>query len=259
MAEICPATGAVGAEISGIDLSAINDADFRLLRDALDQYLVIRLRDQQLDRFQLSSLAREFGPHFIHPIVDSGLEDCPEVLQILREPEDQYMFGGECWHADVSWMKPAGYASILHALEIPDNGGDTCFSSTIAAFASLSPACQDMLRSLNAVHSYYWYERREQSPWVVEHPVVRKHPATGAEGLYVNRMFTSRFAGMTEQESAPMLNFLFDHMQAQDFCCRFRWQVGDVLIWDNRFCLHYPVNDFSGQRRRMIRTSTLEA
>ena len=137
MAEICPATGAVGAEISGIDLSAINDADFRLLRDALDQYLVIRLRDQQLDRFQLSSLAREFGPHFIHPIVDSGLEDCPEVLQILREPEDQYMFGGECWHADVSWMKPAGYASILHALEIPDNGGDTCFSSTIAAFCLL--------------------------------------------------------------------------------------------------------------------------
>ena len=85
MAEICPATGAVGAEITGIDLSEINDADFHRLRSALDQYLVIRLRNQQLDRFQLSSLAGRFGPHFIHPIVDSGLEDCPEVLQILRE------------------------------------------------------------------------------------------------------------------------------------------------------------------------------
>ena len=156
MTEVSPITGVIGADISGMDLSAMKDADYRLLRSALDQYHVIRLRDQQLDRFQLSSLARQFGPPFLHPIVNKGFDDCPEVLEILREPDDQTMFGGESWHADISWMNPVGYASILHALEIPTTGGDTCFASTIAAFASLSPACQDMLRSLSAVHSYYW-------------------------------------------------------------------------------------------------------
>lgn len=112
---------------------------------------------------------------------------------------------------------------------------------------------------MEAVHTYFWYERREGPGHTVTQPVVRTHPVTGRKGLYVNRMFTNRFNNMTVEESAPLLNYLFAHMERHDFSCRFRWQPGGVLLWDNRFTLHYPINDFSGQRRRMIRTTAMEA
>ena len=178
---------------------------------------------------------------------------------MLREPHQTVMFGGENWHADVTWMKPSGYVSILHGLELPTVGGDTAFASTIAAFATLSDGLKTFLRTLNAVHSYHWYERREDPDYAAIQPVVRHHPATGREGLYVNRMFTNRFENMTAEESAPLLKQLFDHMVQHQFTCRFRWQQGGVILWDNRFTLHYPINDFTGQRRHMIRTTSLEA
>ena len=134
---------------------------------------------------------------------------------------------------------------------------------TIAAFETLSPGLQTLLRTLTGVHAYHWYERREDPQWTAEHPVVWRTP-DGREAIYVTRMFTSRFAGMTVEESAPLLSYLFDLQERHEFTCRFRWRAGDVLFWDNRYCLHYPINDFSGvhavkQRRRMIRTTSMEA
>lgn len=260
---VTPVAGALGAEVGGVNLTSLSDAEDEALKNALDTYQVLRVRGQALDRFQLAAFGRRFGPPFLHPLVDNGYDDCPEVLELLREPDDEEMFGGESWHSDITWLKPAGYASILHALEIPAVGGDTAFGSTIAAFDALSEGLKSTLRGLTAHHSYYWYERREDPQWTAEHPVVRK-TADGREALYVTRMFTSRFDGMTVEESAPLLNHLFAHQERHEFTCRFRWRVGDVLIWDNRFCLHYPINDVSGrhsvkQRRRMIRTSSLEA
>lgn len=253
-----PITGALGARIEGVDLAAGDMATQNALREALDTHLVLYVADQDLDRFQLSKLGRFFGSPFLHPIVNSGFDDCPEVLELLRKPEDVTMFGGENWHTDVSWMKPNGYVSILHGKEVPPVGGDTAFASTITAFEALSDGLKDLLRGMTAVHAYHWYERREDVDFAVDHPVVRRHPATGREGLYVNRMFTNRFAGMTVAESAPLLGYLFGQMERQEVTCRFRWQAGGVILWDNRFTLHYPVNDFSGQRRRMIRTTSLE-
>lgn len=253
-----PISGTLGADVTGVDLVALDDAGFADLQSALDSHLVLRVRGQSLDRFQLEALGARFGPAFLHPLVDNGYDDCKAVLELLREPDDAIMFGGESWHADISWLKPAGYTSILHALEIPPVGGDTAFGSTVRAFETLSPKLQDILRGLEANHSYYWYDHREEPAYCATHPVVRKHPVTGAEGLYVTRMFTNRFVGMSEAESAPLLGYLFDHQERAEFTCRFRWAVGDVLIWDNRFTLHYPINDFSGHRRRMIRTSSLE-
>ncbi|MEM6661741.1 MAG: TauD/TfdA family dioxygenase [Pseudomonadota bacterium] len=252
-----PITGALGAVVSGVDLTLPDAVD--LVRPLLDEHLVLRCPGQDLDRFRLAAVGRGFGPPFLHPIVSNGFADCPEVLELRREPDDQIMFGGESWHADCTWLDPAGYTSILHAREIPAVGGDTAFASTIAAFESLSPGLQDTLRDLSAVHAYHWSERREEPPFVVTHPVVRRHPATGREGLYVNRMFTTRFEGMTIAESAPLMAFLCAHMERIEHTCRFRWATGDVLIWDNRFTLHYPVNDFTGHRRVMIRTTALEA
>ena len=255
--EARPATGALGAYLTGLDLASLDDAGFAALKAALDEHLVLYVPDQDLDRHQLAALGRHFGPPFLHPLVNNGFDDEPSVLELLRQPEDEIMFGGESWHGDVTWMDPAGYVSILHAKELPPVGGDTGFASTIRAFETLSDGLKTMLRGLNAVHAYHWYERREDPAFRVTHPVVRR-AEDGREGLYLNRMFVSRFEDMTVEESAPLLTYLFNHMQRHEFTCRFRWETGGVILWDNRFTLHYPINDFSGQRRRMIRTTSLE-
>jgi len=253
-----PVSGALGALVEGIDLAKASTLELTELRSALDRYLVLCVPGQNLNRFALAKLGRFFGAPFLHPIVDNGFKDCPEVLQLLREPDQTKLFGGESWHTDCSWLEPTGYVSILHGLEVPPFGGDTAFASTQASFESLSHGLKEVLRGVRAMHSYYWYERREDPAWTVSHPAVRLHPATQGEGLYVNRMFTNRFENMTVDESAPLLDYLFSQMERHEFTCRFRWQVGNVLLWDNRFTLHYPINDFSGQRRRMIRTTCLE-
>ncbi len=255
--DIRPVSGALGAIVSGADLTDAEAAHL-VLSPLLDRYLVVYVPDQNLDRFALSRLGRSFGPPFLHPLVQNGFPDCREVLELRREPDDPVMFGGQSWHADVTWQDPGAYVSILHGREVPSVGGDTAFSSTIAAFAALSPGLQDSLRGLSAVHAYHWSEGREDADWRVVRPVVRRHPATDAEGLYVNRMFTSRFEGMSVAESRGLLGYLFAQMERVEHCCRFRWQAGGVLLWDNRFTLHYPVNDFSGVRRVMIRTTALE-
>ena len=112
---------------------------------------------------------------------------------------------------------------------------------------------------ITPVTGYHWSEGKEIKPWVTEHPAVRTHPKTGLEGLYINRMFTTRFSNMSVIESQSLLEFLFNQMEAYDITFPFKWSKGDVLIWDNRFTLHYPINDFSGVRRKMILTSVMEA
>lgn len=253
-----PITGVLGARLTGLNLAAINYDEFATLKAALDEHLVLYVPDQDLDRHQLAALGLRFGPPFLHPIVNNGFDDEPAVLELLRKPDDKAMFGGESWHGDVTWMNPVGHVSILHGIEVPPVGGDTGFASTIAAFNTLSDGLKDMLRGLRAVHAYHWYERREDPAYSATHPVVRR-TADGREGLYINRMFTNRFDGMTVEESQPLLTYLFDHLQRHEFTCRFRWEKGGVILWDNRFTLHYPINDFSGLRRRMIRTTSLEA
>jgi len=253
-----PITGVLGARLTGLNLAAINYDEFATLKAALDEHLVLYVPDQDLDRHQLAALGLRFGPPFLHPIVNNGFDDEPAVLELLRKPDDKAMFGGESWHGDVTWMNPVGHVSILHGIEVPPVGGDTGFASTIAAFNTLSDGLKDMLRGLRAVHAYHWYERREDPAYSATHPVVRR-AADGREGLYINRMFTNRFDGMTVEESQPLLTYLFDHLQRHEFTCRFRWEKGGVILWDNRFTLHYPINDFSGLRRRMIRTTSLEA
>ena len=251
-------SGSLGAVVTGIDLGDAGPEELDLLRTVLDTHLVVYIPHQALDRFQLSALGRHFGPPFLHPLVDNGFDDCPDVLELVREPNDTIMFGGQSWHADVTWMHPCGYLSILHGIEVPAVGGDTAFASTQAAFDALSSGLKETLRGLSAVHTYSWYQRREHDEHTVVHPVVRRHPVTGREGFYINRMFVSRIEGMTVEESTPLLSYLFDHMEHHVFTCRFRWTAGGVILWDNRFTLHYPINDFSGVRRRMIRTTRLE-
>ena len=255
--KISPVTGALGATVDGVDLSALDDAGFAAVETALAAHLALYFPDQSLDRHQLAALGRRFGPPFLHPLVDNGFADEPSVLEIVREPDDRAMFGGESWHVDVSWLDRVGTVSILHAKELPPVGGDTGFASSIAAFEALSEGMKATLRTLKAVHAYHLYEGREDPDYSAVQPVVRKCP-DGREALYLTSMFNQRFEGMTPAESAPLLNFLFAHQIRHEFTCRFRWTQGGVLMWDNRTTLHYPINDFTGHRRRMIRTTSLE-
>ena len=155
--------------------------------------------------------------------------------------------------------------SMLLAREVPPYGGDTLFANQYLAFEALSPTLQGILSGLKAVNSSSKADVtrtredrvKEQGEvakqFAAEHPAVRTHPETGRKALYVNVGHTTRFAGMTEQESAPLLQFLFEHQVKPEFTCRFQWQVGSLAFWDNRCAQHNPVNDYHGHRRLMHR------
>ncbi len=252
-----PLAGALGATVEGFDLAHLDDAGFGRLQALLARYLVLRLPGQSLDPAGLTDLTARFGRPFVHPELP-GPPDHPAVMALVKEPGDRAVFGGGDWHADVTYLRPAASVSLLHALEVPAVGGDTLFASQIAAFEALSPGLQAFLRPLRALHSYRAPQGLEEDALSALHPVVRRQPGSGREALYLNRMFTSRFAGWTRAESAPLLQALTGRAVRPEFTCRLTWRAGDLAIWDNRYCLHFPVNDYPGQRRRMIRASALE-
>ena len=252
----------LGVYVDGYRISTGNlDQAANDIRGWLDQYLVVILREQSLEAELQRDLVSHLGPLFLHH-ADEGVlfvDGVPEVLEMRKEPDGARLFGGSDWHADVTFRKPAAYASFLHARILPPLGGDTAFASCVAAFETLSPGMQAFLSELEAVHSYDGPDAPDHPTETAVHPVVRVHPATGKRGLYLNRMFVKRFEGMSEAESTPLLEFLDKHMTRTEFTFRHRWQEGDLVVWDNRFTLHYPINDFTGHRRLLHRCTALEA
>jgi len=252
----------VGALVEGMRLGPDMSEDaIALVLELLTEHYVLVFPRQQLSPQDLRELTARFGPLFHHHEDEGVLQipGVPEVLEMRKEPHGTRLFGGSDWHADVTFRSPAGFVSILHALVIPPIGGDTGFASGVVAFETLSSGMQDLLRGLHAVHNYDGPGHPDRDGQTAVHPVVRKHPLSAREGLYLNRMFVSRFEGMTEAESEAMLEFLGAHMTRPEFTCRVRWARGHVVMWDNRFSLHYPINDFSGQRRLLIRCTAMEA
>ena len=251
----------LGVYVEGYDVAAVPTADAAAkIRDWLDRHLVVIVRGQDLDAARQRDLVAEFGPLFLHH-QDEGVlyvDGVPEVLEMRKTPDGARLFGGSDWHADVTFRKPAAYVSALQAKILPPLGGDTAFASTIAAFESLSPGMQTFLSQLEAVHSYDGPDAPDHPSETAVHPVVRQHPASGRRGLYINRMFAKRFVGMREDESRPVIEFLDRHMSRVEFTFRHRWRDGDLVFWDNRFTLHYPINDFSGHHRLLHRCTALE-
>jgi taurine dioxygenase len=230
---------------------------------------VIFFRDQSLTPEQQVRLGRRFGPLNIHPYV-SGMAGHPEVMEIIKEPEDRINFGGG-WHSDMSFLETPSIGSILYAVQTPGFGGDTLFASQAAAYDALSEGLKATLEGLSAVHSAgreYSAQgasaQKRSSMQVAEaegaagefvHPVVKAHPETGRRALYVNPAFTMRIDGWTSRESRPLLEFLFEHSRQERFTCRFAWRDGSVAFWDNRQVWHYALNDYPGQRRHMRRVT----
>jgi taurine dioxygenase len=267
-----PIAGALGADVSGVDLSRdLPDAMIGEIRAALLEHLVIFFHDQHLTPEQHLALGRRFGALQVHDFVEA-MAGYPEILEVRKEPEETRNFGGG-WHTDVSYLERPSLGSLLYALEVPDYGGDTLFTNQYLAYETLSPGMQRMLDGMTAIHSarrpYGLNSARAQEYGPssmrfnfsanahdeIEHPVVRTHGETGRKALYVNRTFTIRFNDMTEAESAPLLAYLCDHAVRPEFTCRFRWRANSLAFWDNRVVQHNAVNDYHGQRRVMHRVT----
>ena len=265
---VSPIAGAIGAEISGVDIGKpIDDATFAEIRRAWNAHLVIFFRGQTLDDDALVAFGRRFAPLFRHPnLITEG--PYPDIVRIRRQPGDRKIVG-EDWHADTTCMTEPPSGAVLYAVDVPPYGGDTLFANQYLAYETLSDGMKGTLSRLTAMHSDITVagpqaarnkdrttKVREDSEWrehVAEHPVVRTHPETGRRGLFVNASYTKRFSGMTEAESKPLLDFLLAHATRPEFTCRFRWENGSVAVWDNRCALHIAVNDVRDHVRIMHR------
>lgn len=266
--DIQPISGAMGAVINNIDLSkSLSESTIKTIRKALLDYVVIFFRSQKLNPEQYLSMTSHFGKPVEYPFV-KGIEGYPEIINVLKREHEKTNFGG-IWHSDTSYFSSPPMGSVLMALEVPPYGGDTLFANQYLAYEALSPGLKETLQGLRSIStsskadaSKTREDRIKDSGHksdVLEaiHPVVRTHPETGRKSLYINVAHTSRFEGWTEEESAPLLQYLFQHQVKPEFTCRFPWEVGSIAFWDNRAALHNPINDYHGFKRSMWRI-TLE-
>lgn len=271
--EVRPIAGAMGAEISGVDLAEpLGNQAFAEIHRAFLQYQVVFFRDQSLTPEQHKAFSARFGALECIPFV-KGMAEHPEIISIVKEASESntYNFGGK-WHSDLSFQENPPLGSALYALEVPSFGGDTMWANMYRAYERLSPGMRRMLDGLVAVHS----ARRSYGPQgqfknddiksmridnseaamdEMEHPVVRTHPETGRKCLFVNPVYTIRFKDMTEEESKPLLDYLQDRCIEPENTCRFRWSSNTLALWDNRCTQHLALNDYDGSRREMRRTT----
>jgi taurine dioxygenase len=222
-------------------------------------------RDQPLPPARFLAFARCFGEPIEYPFV-KGLDDFPEIIPVVKLANEKINFGG-VWHSDTTYLDVPPMASMLVAREVPPVGGDTLFANMYLAYETLSDGMKRLLAGLRAVASSSKADAsrtREdrlrdsarsdaREEYVATHPVIRVHPETGRRALYVNVAHTVRFEGMTAEESAPILEYLFGHLARPELTCRFRWQPGSIAFWDNRCAQHNAINDYHGHRRSMHR------
>jgi alpha-ketoglutarate-dependent taurine dioxygenase len=259
-------SGALGAEITGLDLAKpLADAEFGALKQAWLDHLVLFFRGQHLTPAQFMAFARRFGEPVDYPMV-KGLADYPRIIEVKKLEHERAAFGA-IWHSDTAYLECPPMASMLLAREVPPAGGDTLFANMYLAFECLSEGMKEVLLKLKAINSSAKADvtktredrvrsdgtEQASKEFVAEHPVVRTHPESGRKALYVNPAHTLRFAGMTGEESAPLLDYLYRHQTRPEFTCRFSWQPGSIALWDNRCAQHNPVNDYHGYRRLMHR------
>ena len=258
--------GALGAELSGVDLAAgLSTAQAVEVRKALLEHQVIFLRGQNLTPQQFLDFANAMGQPVEYPFV-KGIEGFPQIIEVKKLEHEKSNFGG-IWHSDTTYLEQPPMGSMLLSREVPPYGGDTLFASQYAAYDALSETMKGLLQQLIGISSSAKADvsktredrikegGKQEAPkeYRAEHPVVRSHPETGRKALYVNVAHTAGIKGMTDAESAPLLQFLFEHQVKPEFTCRFVWEPNAIAFWDNRCVQHNPVNDYHGFRRVMHR------
>lgn len=258
--------GALGAEIHGVDLSRpLTDAQSAAIRKAWLEHQVVFFRGQELSPQAYMAFARRIGTPIEYPFV-RGIDGFPEIIEVKKLEHEKVNFGG-IWHSDTAYLDEPPMASMLLARELPPFGGDTLFASMYSAYDALSEGMRALIDPLKAINTSakadvsrtredrVMSDGRRSAPrnFSAEHPVVRVHPETRRKALYVNIAHTARIQNMTEDESEPLLSYLFRHQVRPEFTCRFVWQPGSIALWDNRCTQHNPVNDYHGHRRVMHR------
>jgi taurine dioxygenase len=273
--EIRPFDAPVGAEVIGLDLGRPlgDDAFHRIHRAHLDHHVLV-FRDQRITPQQQIDFSRRFGPLQIHVLHQFQLADHPRVLIVSNIKENGQPIGlgdaGLYWHSDLSYKERPSLGSLLHAQELPSEGGDTLFANMHLAWETLSPALKRAVEGRRAEHSYLarYAELQRRSPWrpnlsaeqvaevkPVAHPIVRTHPETGRKALFVSEHFTTRILEVGESESRELLDALFAHSVKPEHVYRHRWQPHDMVFWDNRSLMHLAAGCPDHLRRKLYRTT----
>lgn len=265
MFDVNPIAGALGAEISNINLTTDITADMIAeIHRLLIEHGVIFFRDQDISHARHKELAEFFGPLQTHPAYGT-VDGFPEITVLESTPDNLTKI--EAWHTDMTFRQHPPMGAVLRSKIIPDKGGDTLWSCMSAAFDGLSAAMQSMLEGLTAVHDFrHGFKESLAEPggheWLaqaiadnppVEHPVIRIHPESGKKVIFVNSLFTTHIVGIPAKESAAILRFLYDHVTTPEYTCRFTWRPNSIAIWDNRSTQHKPVNDYFPAHRRLER------
>lgn len=270
--EVQPVGYALGAKVTGVDLSKTLDPDVvQQIKSAWTKHLVLVFPGQQLDPESLIAFTRHFGdldnyesqPFNRHP-------DYDQVMLLSNKPVKGKLpagaYNGQNWHTDLSYTIRPAKATMVYCIQKPSVGGDTMFANMYAAYESLSPKMRAFLDDMEAVNDVSLISAR-RDPAILEafkrlnppvvHPAVRIHPESGKPALYVNDRVRT-FVGMTDAESKPIIKFLCDHSVQPRFVYRHRWEVRDLVLWDNRCLTHLAVGDYDPTDiRHMIRTSTM--
>jgi len=251
--EINLLSGALGAEVSGINLKDSSDKNWDVINKLMLEHKVLFFRDQDITSEEQINLAKKFGPLEKHVYV-KNLKDYPEIIRIIKGADEKHQWG-ETWHTDVSYNPKPTKVIILRSRKIPPVGGDTMFSNMEIAYETLDEEIKNKIKGQKAIHSSLGaaafvdkYTKMEGNgnldEYSNEHPIVRTHPETNKKILYVNSMYTKRIIDMDKKESDEILKKLFEHQERLDFTCRFKWTENAVAIWDNRSTQHQGLTDF---------------
>lgn len=250
----------LGAEVYGVDLSkSIPDAQFAEIREAFHKYQVLFFKDQkEIPPQEHITFGKRFGPLHAHPAAPT-MAGFPEIFEI-HATKDSKVANGEFWHSDVSCDETPPLGTMLQIHILPPCGGDTMFSNMYAAYDDLSDPIKEILGGLTALHSSEHiykgrYSDRGQKDAEIDcpqaiHPIVRTHPETGKKALFVNRTFTTKIIGLSDSESAAILEMLFLHAEHINYQIRFRWALNDMAFWDNRCCMHRAIWDYWPEERK---------
>lgn len=271
---VCPLGSALGAEIVGLDMTAALDGDIiAALNAAWHEHLVLLFRGQQLSPAQQIAFSRAFGELDDHAAIHKFRHpEYPEILLVnnLEAATGKKLSVGRQWHSDLSTTLRPAKGSLLHAQQLPSVGGDTMFCNMYRAWETLSPLYREWLDGRHALHDMTVAREtrlqrtpaelddiRRRNPPVYQ-PMARRHEATGRKALFVSEMTTVSIEGLTLEESAPILNFLFAHSTPHENVYRHVWRPADALLWDNRCVMHIALADYDlSQARTMYRTTLL--